>query len=175
MRIVPEVRSKSTCRALVSLVLTASFLLMVWGLAVTPAWTAERWTGFTAETFQHVATQSSDVRNPTSLIQDRHGFLWIGSQNGLVRWDGYRFRVYRPDPDADGAIPANDIRNLFVDASGRLWIATTTGGLARYNDASDDFISYGEGSKGLSHATVTAMTDDGKGGLWVGTWAGRAV
>lgn len=155
-----------------SLVLTASVLLMVWGLAAAPAWTAERWTGFTAETFQHVATQSSDVRNPTSLIQDRHGFLWIGSQNGLVRWDGYRFRLYRPDADTAGSLPDIDVRNLLVDAAGRLWIATNVGGLARYEDATDSFTTYTAGPGGLSHVTVTSMVDDGKGGLWVGTWGG---
>ncbi len=132
-----------------------------------------RWTGFTGETFQHVATESTpEVRNPTSLIQDRHGFLWIGSQDGLVRWDGYRFKLYRPDADVKGTLPDNDVCNLFVDAAGRLWIATNVGGLALYDEGHDNFVTYAAGPKGLSHVTVNAVADDGQGGLWVGTWGG---
>jgi diguanylate cyclase (GGDEF)-like protein len=138
-----------------------------------PVAAEDRWTGFTGETFQHVATESTpEVRNPTSLIQDRPGFLWIGSQDGLVRWDGYHFRLYRPDTDKAGALPDNDICSLFVDAGGRLWIATNVGGLALYDEASDRFISYAAGPKGLSHVTVNAVADDGRGGVWVGTWGG---
>lgn len=132
-----------------------------------------RWTGITGETFQHVATESTpEVRNPTSLIQDHTGFLWIGSQDGLVRWDGYRFRLYRPDGARKGSLPDNDIRHLFVDAAGRLWIATNVGGLARYDGATDSFTTFTAGPKGLSHVTVTSVADDGRGGLWVGTWGG---
>ncbi len=160
-------RPKFIARAIVSA------LLLACGLIAAPVSAEVRWTGFTGETFQHVATESTaEVRNPTSLIQDRSGFLWIGSQDGLVRWDGYRFRLYRPDAGAKGALPDNDIRNLFVDTAGRLWIATNVGGLARYDDASDTFATYAAGPKGLSHVTVTSMADDGKGGLWVGTWGG---
>ena len=167
MKTVPGYRPKSIARAVVST------LLMALGFLAAPAAAEERWTGFTGETFQHVATESTpEVRNPTTLVQDRHGFLWIGSQDGLVRWDGYRFKLYRPQPDTPGALPDNDICNLFVDAAGRLWIATNVGGLARYDEASDSFVTYAAGLRGLSHVTVNAVADDGHGGLWVGTWGG---
>ena len=164
----PEARPRSRFGAVAFVLFLALFA--TWGAA--PALADARWTGFTAETFQHVTAQSSEVRNPTSLIQDRHGFLWIGSQNGLVRWDGYRFRLYRPDPDRAGTLPDIDVRNLFVDGEGRLWLATNVGGLARYDDTSDSFTTYTAGPKGLSHVTVTSMAGDGKGGLWVGTRGG---
>jgi len=151
---------------------------LVSGLLAAPAQAAPtlgqaRWTGFTGETFQHVATESTaEVRNPTTLIQDSTGFLWIGSQDGLVRWDGYRFRLYRPEGARADTLPDNDIRHLFVDAAGRLWIATNVGGVARYDAATDSFTTFTAGPKGLSHVTVTSMADDGQGGLWVGTWGG---
>ncbi|MBP2161152.1 MULTISPECIES: ligand-binding sensor domain-containing diguanylate cyclase [Asticcacaulis] len=170
MRTDPEASPKSMFRAVVFVLLL--ILSATCGAGATPVLAEARWTGFTAETFQHVTAQSSEVRNPTSLIQDRHGFLWIGSQNGLVRWDGYRFRLYRPDPDRAGALPDIDVRNLFVDGEGRLWLATNVGGLARYDETSDSFTAYTAGPKGLSHVTVTSMAGDGKGGLWVGTWGG---
>lgn len=166
----PDIDPKSRFRAIVLFWL----LLLFWGLVtgVASSQADARWTGFTVETFQHVTAQSSEVRNPTSLIQDRHGFLWIGSQNGLVRWDGYRFRAYRPDAAKAGTLPDIDVRNLFVDAGGRLWITTNVGGVARYDEASDTFTTYTAGPKGLSHVTVTSVADDGRGGLWVGTWGG---
>ena len=150
----------------------AFLILLVWGFVAVPVLADARWTGFTTETFQHVTAGSTEVRNPTALTQDRQGFLWIGSQNGLIRWDGYRFRVYRPDSETAQTLPDSDVRNLFLDAAGGLWIATNTGGLARYDEASDNFTTYSAGTQGLSHVTVTSMADDGAGGLWIGTWGG---
>jgi len=135
---------------------------------------AERWAGLADSVFQHLA-HDNELPNsavPTSLAEDGAGFLWVGSQNGLSRWDGYHFRVWRSDPGRPGALPDNFIQTLHTDASGRLWIGTSSGGLARYERAYDGFVAYPAGDRGLSHVSVRAIADDGAGGIWVGTEGG---
>ena len=101
----------------------------------------------------------------TALAQDAAGFLWVGTQNGLARWDGYRAKLYQPSRADAGALPDSYVLALHIDQSGRLWVATSAGGLARYDPASDDFSAASE----ISSSAVSAIEDDGIGGLWVGT------
>ena len=132
---------------------------------------ADRWSRLADVAFQHVA-RDNDLPNssaPTTIAQDGKGFIWIGSQDGIARWDGYRFRVYKPDAKRPGGLPDNDIHILFTDKAGTLWIGTGTGGLARYDADQDRFVTYAAGAGGLSHVTVAGLADDGAGGLWIGT------
>jgi len=150
-------------------------LIFLLGLSVFPTVSPaqDRWSTSAGETFQHIVTESdSQIKNPTSLVRDRQGFLWIGSQDGLLRWDGYHFRLYRPDARDPDSLPDNDIKTLALDDAGRLWIGTDTGGLARYNPQRDNFTVYAAGPRGLSHVSVTALAADGQGGLWIGTRGG---
>ena len=135
---------------------------------------AERWAGLADSVFQHLARDNElpNAAIPTSATQDGDGFLWIGSQNGLARWDGYHFRIYRADPGKAGALPDNFIQTLLTDARGVLWIGTTSGGLARYDRGHDRFFVYPMGPKGLSHVSVRTIVEDGKGGVWVATEGG---
>ncbi len=105
----------------------------------------------------------------TALAQDRDGFLWVGTQNGLARWDGYRAKLYQQNRAEPGALPDDYVLGLHLDMSGRLWVATSAGGLARYNPADDDFVMTDIGPGGISSSAVSAVEDDGGGGLWVGT------
>jgi len=135
---------------------------------------AERWADLADTVFQHLAHDNElpNAAIPTSATQDRQGFLWIGSQNGLARWDGYHFRIYRAEPGKAGALPDNFIQALLTDARGTLWIGTTSGGLARYDREHDRFVVYPVGPKGLSHVSVRGIAEDGKGGVWVATEGG---
>ena len=60
----------------------------------------------------------------SALAQDADGFLWIGTQGGLVRYDGYAFRTYRPDPRDPATIGGAYVRTLRVASDGRIWIGT---------------------------------------------------
>ncbi|MGH8137747.1 MAG: ligand-binding sensor domain-containing protein [Steroidobacteraceae bacterium] len=144
-------------------------------LAAVPAcFAAERWAGLADSVFQHLA-HDNELPNsalPTSVAQDGDGFLWIGSQNGLARWDGYHFRVFRANPGQPGALPDNFIQTLHSDVRGGLWIGTSSGGLVRYDREHDRFVVYPVGPKGLSHVSVRAIADDGTGGVWVATEGG---
>jgi diguanylate cyclase (GGDEF)-like protein len=156
-------------KAIRSLVLVAALL------AVTPvSHSLERWTGLADTAFEHLARDNElpNAAIPMSITQDSDGFLWIGSQNGLARWDGYHFRLYRADPGKLGALPDNFIQTLLADARGVLWIGTTSGGLARYDREHDSFIVFPVGSNGLSHVSVRSIVEDGGGGVWVATEGG---
>jgi diguanylate cyclase (GGDEF)-like protein len=134
---------------------------------------ADRWNAYSSESFQHIINaDNTSVQNPTSLIRDGDGFLWIGTQNGLLRWDGYRFRHYLPKDSDPSSLPDNDIRALATDGTGHLWIGTNSGGLVQYDADKNAFTSYSTGPQGLSHVTVTAIAKDGQFGLWIGTLGG---
>src|ERR1039457_3904549 len=69
-----------------------------------------RWAAQSDLVFRHLA--DPEMRYASSMVQDGQGFLWVATQNGLVRWDGYRSRVYHADPDVDRALPDNYILSL---------------------------------------------------------------
>jgi diguanylate cyclase (GGDEF)-like protein len=135
---------------------------------------ARRWVRLTDLDFQQIVPDNAlpNSASPRALAEDGDGFLWIGSENGLARWDGYHFRDYKPDPKISGSLPDNDVQTLHTDAQGRLWIGMNSAGLARYERDQDRFVSYPAGPQGLSDGSVSAIADDGSGGLWVGTDGG---
>jgi len=138
---------------------------------VGPGVAAARWTTLSDTLFRHHTAPEAASAN--ALAQDGSGFLWLGTQAGLARWDGYRFRNYTADPQTPGSLPDSYVHTLHVDERGRLWIGTSAGGLALYDAERDRFVVYPVGgASGLSDASVPAITGDGQGGLWVGTGAG---
>ena len=156
---------KSVCRVALAVMLSAG---------ISPCNAAERWSALADTVFQPLA-HDNELPNssiPTSLAQDGDGFLWIGSQNGLARWDGYHFRVYRSNRGQPGALPENFVQTLHTDARGALWIGTTSGGVARFDREHDRFIVYSVGPDGLSNVSARAIIDDGDGGVWVATEGG---
>jgi len=131
----------------------------------------ERWSALADVVFEHLA-RDNELPNstaPTALAEDGEGFLWVGTQNGLARWDGYRFRSYKADPSIPGTLPDNVVKRLHTDSLGRLWIATNSGGLARYDRDRDRFVTYIAGPSGLSNSSLRDIVDDGAGGVWVAT------
>jgi signal transduction histidine kinase/ligand-binding sensor domain-containing protein len=104
-----------------------------------------------------------------SILQTSDGFLWLGTEGGLARFDGYQFRVF--DRESTPALPGDDIRCLLEDKSGALWVGTASG-LARLKDGRVQTFSSGGGA--LSGAVRSLVgTDDGR--LWVLTADGLAV
>jgi signal transduction histidine kinase/ligand-binding sensor domain-containing protein len=103
-----------------------------------------------------------------TIVQDRQGFLWIGSARGLNRYDGYQFTVYRMDPADPGSLSDDNVRALFEDSSGELWVGTDAG-LDRVDRTTDTFVHYRDGLQG---AAVTVVYEDRHGVLWVGSSGG---
>src|ERR1051326_750195 len=102
-----------------------------------------------------------------ALFQTRDGYLWIGTQEGLVRFNGKEFKVF--NKDNTDAIRHNDTRILYQDREGALWIGTFGGGLVCYREGR--FSSYTT-QDGLSNNSITAIFQDHQGALWVGTTDG---
>ncbi len=108
----------------------------------------------------------------TSILQDQVGFLWLGTQDGLVRYDGHRFVTYRNDPDDPSTLSNSWANILLEDDSGDLWVGTRGGGLNRWHRASDSFTHYRsdrDGSGGLASDELVALHQDRDGMLWIGT------
>lgn len=108
----------------------------------------------------------------TALAEDRQGFLWIGTQAGLVRFDGSRFKVFRSEPDDPATLGGSYVRALLAASDGRLWVGTFSGGLSVYDPARESFVRYRHvpGEPGsLSHNRVEAMAEDRSGSLWIAT------
>jgi signal transduction histidine kinase/ligand-binding sensor domain-containing protein/DNA-binding response OmpR family regulator len=99
-----------------------------------------------------------------ALLQTNDGYIWIGTQEGLVRFNGLEFKVFtKTNTDA---IRHNDVRVLYQDRAGALWIGTFGGGLVRYQDG--QFTTY-TAQSGLSNNSISAILQDRQGNLWVGT------
>jgi ligand-binding sensor domain-containing protein/signal transduction histidine kinase len=109
------------------------------------------------------------------MLQDRQGFMWFGSEDGLNRYDGYKFLIFRPELDNRASISDRWITALFEDNKGFLWVGTRQGGLNRYDPATDQFTHYTNDpgrSNSLVSDYVTVIFEDSRGRLWVGTSEG---
>jgi signal transduction histidine kinase/ligand-binding sensor domain-containing protein len=95
-----------------------------------------------------------------AMVQTRDGYLWLGTDEGLARFDGYDFTVFTK---ANGDLPANSVTSLAADADGSLWIGTS-GGLAHYRDR--QFQTYTV-KQGLADNNVTMLYTDHAGALWI--------
>ncbi len=110
-----------------------------------------------------------------SLMQDKSGFLWIGTQDGLNRYDGYSFTVFKNDAEDSTTLSHNSILSLFEDAQGQLWIGTWGGGLNRYDPRTGIFIRYRHNPDrpdSLGNDLVADVFEDSRGRLWVATMGG---
>lgn len=102
-----------------------------------------------------------------ALAQTPDGYLWIATQDGLVRFDGLRFSIFNTTNTP--ALRANDIQALATDRTGRLWIGTAGGGVAVLSHG--QFASYGA-EQGLTNQVISAIHEDAAGAVWVGTSGG---
>lgn len=110
-----------------------------------------------------------------AIIQDRDGFIWVGTEDGLNKFDGYDFKVYRNIRNDSSSLPDNFIYCLSPAADGGVWVGTNSGGLAKYNVTSNSFTSYQHDpsdESSLSNNRVESVFEDSKGVVWVGTDGG---
>jgi ligand-binding sensor domain-containing protein/signal transduction histidine kinase len=125
--------------------------------------------------FEHLGIEQGLTQETVkTILQDRAGFMWFGTQGGLSRYDGYRIRAFRSDPADPGSLPDNYVLASYEDSEGRQWFGTR-GGLARFDEAGQKFVRYPfvSGSERVArNRAVAAIVGDGGGGLWVGTGEG---
>lgn len=111
----------------------------------------------------------------TELLRDQQGFLWIGTQNGLHRYDGYELVKYTHDPKTPHSISGNLIHDIVEDQQGHLWIAAGESGVNRYDPATDQFTRYQHNPAdpdSLSGLVAVTVYADRSGTIWVGTLNG---
>ncbi len=109
------------------------------------------------------------------IYQDSQGFMWFGTNEGLNKYDGYKFTVFQPDPDNPHSISANLIRCILEDSKGNFWIGTEAGGLNRYDQNYKTFTHFSCDSTSeilLSGNNINSIIEDCQGNLWLGTDSG---
>lgn len=123
--------------------------------------------------FEHLALEDGLSQNSVlAMLQDSQGFLWFGTQDGLNRYDGYSFTVFKNDPDDPNSLSLNSILALHEDDDGVLWIGTWGGGLNRfdpYNRLWTRFRRNDADSGSLCGDVVTSILESERGSFWIGT------
>jgi two-component sensor histidine kinase/ligand-binding sensor domain-containing protein len=123
--------------------------------------------------FQHLNIENGLSNSKVNAVfQDSRGFMWFGTNDGLNKYDGYAFTVYKHDADDSTSLSHNLIRDICEDRSGRLWIATEAGGLSVYDRERDRFTCRQfdpDDSTTLASDYVNSIARDGDGRLWIGT------
>jgi PAS domain S-box-containing protein len=109
----------------------------------------------------------------SQIVQDNQGFMWFGTQNGLNRYDGYKFKVFKHDPEDPDSLSGVYIYSLFKDRSGTIWVGTDQL-LDRFDPLTEKFRHYrfdAQDWKGLA-TTVNHISQDSSGMLWLSTGKG---
>lgn len=108
----------------------------------------------------------------TAMAQDKKGLVWIGTQHGLVRFDGYHYRHFKADPTKPDSLHGHFIISLLPASDGRIWIGTRSDGVAVFDPSTEKFLNFRhdeQNSQGLSGNRVTTIIEDNEGALWFAT------
>lgn len=126
--------------------------------------------------FRKLTMQNGLSQNTVNtILKDRRGFMWFGTEDGLNRYDGYRFYVYKINRSDKASLKSSGVNLLYEDKAGNLWVGTNGGGLSKYNpdiDAFETFEQNDDDMSTISNNAITAIEEDRKGHLWVGTYWG---
>ena len=105
-------------------------------------------------------------------LRDSTGFMWFGTEDGLVRYDGRDITRYAFDPGKAGGLPNNFIFKIVEDRQSNLWVAMKGAGVARWNRATDTFTTFRHGvndPRSISSDQIRTLMIDSKDRLWIGT------
>jgi ligand-binding sensor domain-containing protein/C4-dicarboxylate-specific signal transduction histidine kinase len=126
--------------------------------------------------FEHISLQEGLPQSVVyCILQDKIGFMWFCTEDGLTRYDGYNFKEYKHVPGDSTTISDNFTWSILEDNDGILWIGTLSGGLNRFDPAKEQFTSYQhqhQDTASLGHNEVRCIYQDKSGKLWVGTNGG---
>lgn len=139
-------------------------------------WPASVPAQFESMRFEHLTVNDGlSQSSVNALAQDNRGYLWIGTQDGLNRYDGYRFDVFRHDPQNPRSLANSNISSIFEDSSGVLWVGTTGSTLHRYERETNDFDRYAlpgttaTRNQAAVSVNVREIYETSDGSFWVGT------
>lgn len=146
-------------------------LALVWLAGTVQAKTPEF--GFAEPYFESVGDNESIPGGVISaLLIDARGWLWIGTQKGLMRYDGYRFRKFVHRQNDPASLAGDFVRCLWSDAQGRIWAGTVSDGLSMYDPGSERFQNFRHDANiasSISGGQIYALMGDTRGGLWLAT------
>ncbi len=116
--------------------------------------------------FSHIGTEVGlSQNNVTSILRDKQGFMWFGTRDGLNRYDGYDFDVYKNEPDDSLSLSNNFITTMAQDQKGDIWVGTWGGGLNRFDVGKHRFVRY----DAVVHTDfINAVVQDYQGRIWIG-------
>lgn len=128
--------------------------------------------------FEHLTGDEGLSQSVVScIIQDYIGFMWFGTQDGLNRYDGKKFKIYKNESETNNSICNNFIICLFEDRNKNLWIGTKSG-LSRYDRNNDCFLNYKFESDNIGkilNNQINSITEDKSGSLWIGTYGSGII
>jgi ligand-binding sensor domain-containing protein len=122
--------------------------------------------------FQHLSMEQGLSQNRLfAITQDKYGLIWIATEGGLNRFDGYKVESFRYERGNKNSLPNNMVQSLFTDSQGIVWIGTAHG-LAYYDYQSNSFHSFFYSDKdenSLPSNVIWVINEDAHGILWIGT------
>lgn len=122
--------------------------------------------------FEHITIQDGLPHNRIHCImQDKSGFIWLGSQDGLVRYDGYVCRIFRQSPHSAQGFRGKNVECLLEDKSGNLWVGMQSGGINIKNEQTGLFYNLEDhpAFQPISGAWIKCLMEDKNGRIWIGT------
>lgn len=109
------------------------------------------------------------------ILQDRQGFMWFGTEYGLIRYDGYGLRYFQYEPDNPYSLRGNVVTCLLEDQLGHLWVGTLSSGLHRFEPETERFTRFSGSPNtqmGPSHYRINDLVEDQDGNIWIATEGG---
>jgi ligand-binding sensor domain-containing protein/two-component sensor histidine kinase len=132
--------------------------------------------------FSKITTTNGLSHNKVNcIIQDKRGFIWFGTDDGLNRYDGNNFLIFRNKPGSAEGVSGNIINDIWEDESGILWIATGDGGLTRYDyrfppgEQFRHFKNRPGDKSSIPLNIINALAQDRKGFIWLATSGKRVI
>jgi signal transduction histidine kinase/ligand-binding sensor domain-containing protein len=122
--------------------------------------------------FEHLSLEDGLSQSSVNcILQDDQGFMWFGTEDGLNRYDGYDFTVYRHISGDPSSLRQNAILSLYEDHTGALWVGMDGGGLDRFDRDTGQFVHYTLGTlpNSVNSQFVRVIYEDRAGTLWAGT------
>ena len=143
--------------------------IFIWVLAF-PTWCLSQ-----GLRFDHISTQNGLSQiNVTCIMQDNRGFIWVGTDDGLNRYDGYQFIIHRNNPKDSNSLSSNFISDIIQDPQGNIWI-TTKNGLNKLDTRTGRFTRYmhdPSNPNSISQNEVNKLALDTAGNVWITTFTG---
>jgi len=124
-------------------------------------------------TFNYLSITNGLSQNTVfSVLQDKHGFMWFATHDGLNKYDGYNFEIYKADKHNSNSLSGNIVYAIIQSSDGLIWAGTNGGGVSVYNMYINKFTRYtysDTAAHGLNSNVIRSLFEDKQGDIWIGT------